>query len=106
MGQYLSKNRVERLAVVNNKWVNVILKDTTNSSGSGNPSMEKLWFAIGSVDTFERNLETAQMELQVRLCNYIPRRYLHTFLFSHLFIKHSWDLATIIPSVTPFEVAN
>ena len=81
MGQYLSKNRVERLAVVNNKWVNVILKDTTNSSGSGNPSMEKLWFAIGSVDTFERNLETAQMELQVRLCRNMQRRYLYRFLF-------------------------
>ena len=79
MGQYLSKNRVERLAVVNNKWVNVILKDTTNSSGSGNPSMEKLWFAIGSVDTFERNLETAQMELQVRLCRDILKRYQYTF---------------------------
>merc|ERR1719195_80620 len=74
-GQYLSKNRVERLAVVNNKWVNVILKDTTNSSGSGNPSMEKLWFAIGSVDTFERNLETAQMELQLDASQYVPIIY-------------------------------
>merc|ERR1719385_59864 len=75
VGQYLSKNRVERLAVVNNKWVNVILKDTTNSSGSGNPSMEKLWFAIGSVDTFERNLETAQMELQLDASQYVPVLY-------------------------------
>merc|ERR1719365_442060 len=75
VGQYLSKNRVERLAVVNNKWVNVILKDTTNSSGSGNPSMEKLWFAIGSVDTFERNLETAQMELQLDASQYVPIIY-------------------------------
>merc|ERR1719403_484815 len=75
VGQYLSKNRVERLAVVNNKWVNVILRDTTNSSGSGNPSMEKLWFAIGSVDTFERNLETAQMELQLDASQYVPIIY-------------------------------
>ena len=102
MGQYLSKNRVERLAVVNNKWVNVILKDTTNSSGSGNPSMEKLWFAIGSVDTFERNLETAQMELQVRLCRDIARRYQYTF-FCHLFIKHVGILMDLMVSLAGFR---
>ena len=66
VNQYLSKNRVDRLEVVNNKWVRVITRDTSNgNSGSGNPSIEKVWFAIGSVDTFERNLETSQMELQV-----------------------------------------
>merc|ERR1719322_128943 len=82
VGQYLSKNRVERLAVVNNKWVNVILKDTTNSSGSGNPSMEKLWFAIGSVDTFERNLENAQIELQFDAARYVPVLYKSQMEFS------------------------
>ena len=67
VNQYLSKNRVDRLEVVNNKWVRVVTRDTSNgNSGSGNPSMEKVWFAIGSVDTFERNLETSQMELQVQ----------------------------------------
>merc|ERR1719245_2680211 len=46
-----------------------------SNSGSGNPSMEKLWFAIGSVDTFERNLETAQMELQLDASQYVPIIY-------------------------------
>jgi len=76
VNQYLSKNRVDRLEVVNNKWVRVVTRDTSNgNSGSGNPSMEKVWFAIGSVDTFERNLETSQMELQLDASQYVPVMY-------------------------------
>merc|ERR1719419_1182124 len=63
VAQYLSKNRV------------VLNSGNGSNSGSGNPSMEKLWFAIGSVDTFERNLETAQMELQLDASQYVPVLY-------------------------------
>lgn len=34
-----------------------------------------LWFNIGSVDSFERNLENAQMEMGVEGSNFIPVIY-------------------------------
>lgn len=34
-----------------------------------------LWFNIGSVDSFERNLENAQMEMNIEPPNYIPVIY-------------------------------
>lgn len=34
-----------------------------------------LWFNIGSVDSFERNLENAQMEMNVEPPNFIPVIY-------------------------------
>lgn len=37
--------------------------------------MSTLWFNIGSVDSFERNLEVAQMELNFEPENYIPVIY-------------------------------
>ena len=43
----------QRLVVVNHKWVKVELRD-----GAGQPGDEgkQIWFTIGSVETFERNL--------------------------------------------------
>lgn len=48
----------------------IIFKHTfiTNSQGV-------LWFNIGSVDSFERNLEAAQTELGVEPVNYVPVIY-------------------------------
>lgn len=34
-----------------------------------------LWFNIGSVDSFERNLENAQMEMNIEPPNYVPVIY-------------------------------
>ena len=34
-----------------------------------------MWFNIGSVDSFERNLENAQMDMNVELANFIPVIY-------------------------------
>ncbi len=65
---YLSKGLVERLTVVNNKWVQVELRD-------GNPEGQTLWFTIGSVDTFERNLDNAQHDLQFDTSRLIPVLY-------------------------------
>lgn len=65
---HLSKGNVERLVVVNNKWVRVDLRD-------GNGSAERLWFSIGSVDTFERNLENAQLDLQIEPYKFVPVVY-------------------------------
>nr|XP_055047829.1 AFG3-like protein 1 [Misgurnus anguillicaudatus] len=55
--RYLGRGLVERLEVVNKQFVRVILvpeADTTESY---------VWFNIGSVDSFERNLEAAHYEL-------------------------------------------
>lgn len=34
-----------------------------------------MWFNIGSVDSFERNLENAQVELNVEAQNFVPVVY-------------------------------
>lgn len=34
-----------------------------------------MWFNIGSVDSFERNLENAQIELNVEAQNFVPVVY-------------------------------
>ena len=35
----------------------------------------QIYFTIGSVDTFERNLENAQLELQMDAAHYVPVLY-------------------------------
>ncbi|XP_076025877.1 mitochondrial inner membrane m-AAA protease component AFG3L1 [Genypterus blacodes] len=54
---YLGRGMVERLEVVNKQFVRVVLVPGADTEGS------YVWFNIGSVDTFERNLEGAHMEL-------------------------------------------
>jgi AFG3 family protein len=66
---YLSRGIVERLEVVNKKWVRIKLTPG-NSSAEG-----ILWFNIGSVDSFERNLENAQADLNIEAVNYVPVIY-------------------------------
>jgi len=67
---YLSKGIVEKLEVVNKKWVRVRLPSGNHVDG-GNT----VWFNIGSVDSFERNLENAQVELNVEAQNFVPVVY-------------------------------
>lgn len=67
LAQYLSRGNVERLEVVNNKWVKVVLSSAVDS--------ETLWFSIGSVETFERNLEHAQHELGIDPSRTVPVLY-------------------------------
>ncbi|EZA54978.1 hypothetical protein DMN91_008953 [Ooceraea biroi] len=76
---YLSKGIVERLEVVNKKWVRVKLLQGNTVDGSN-----ILWFNIGSTDTFERNLENAQLELNMGPENYIPVIYKNEFESSNL----------------------
>ena len=52
----LNSNTIEKLEVVNNKWVRVV-------RAAGNHDGKTLWFNIGSVDTLERNLEMLQREM-------------------------------------------
>jgi len=62
---YLMDKSVERLEVVNKKWVKVKLANR----------QEVPWFYIGSVDSFERNLESAQLENGVDSRDFIPVIY-------------------------------
>ncbi|XP_072492497.1 mitochondrial inner membrane m-AAA protease component AFG3L1 isoform X4 [Notamacropus eugenii] len=54
--------KVDRLEVVNKQFVRVI-------PTPGASSEKSVWFNIGSVDTFERNLESAQWELGIEAAN-------------------------------------
>ncbi|CAB1453181.1 unnamed protein product [Pleuronectes platessa] len=82
VNNYLSKGAVERLEVVNKRYVKVIFP-------AGKTAVDGyIWFNIGSVDTFERNLETAQYELGIEGGDRLPVVYSTesdgTFLLSML----------------------
>ncbi|XP_026005386.1 mitochondrial inner membrane m-AAA protease component AFG3L2 isoform X2 [Astatotilapia calliptera] len=82
VNNYLSKGVVDRLEVVNKRYVKVVF------SAGKTPADGYVWFNIGSVDTFERNLETAQYELGIEGENRLPVVYSTesdgTFLLSML----------------------
>ncbi|KAM4801584.1 mitochondrial inner membrane m-AAA protease component AFG3L1-like isoform X3 [Urocitellus parryii] len=65
---YLARGLVDRLEVVNKQFVRVI-------PSPGAPSERYMWFNIGSVDTFERNLESAQWELGIEPTNQVAVVY-------------------------------
>lgn len=67
---YLAKGIVDRLEVVNKRYVKVIFPP-----GKAPVDGQYVWFNIGSVDTFERNLETAQLELGIEGENRLPVVY-------------------------------
>ncbi|CAL1545488.1 unnamed protein product [Lymnaea stagnalis] len=67
---YLSSGMVEQVEVVNNKWVRVKFMP-----GSQIDASNTIWFTIGSVETFERNLEKAQMEMNLEPSNFITVVY-------------------------------
>ncbi|MGH0167357.1 UNVERIFIED_CONTAM: hypothetical protein FKN15_078028 [Acipenser sinensis] len=62
--------KVDRLEVVNKRYVRVIF-----TPGKLPVDGQYVWFNIGSVDTFERNLETAQLELGIEGENKLPVVY-------------------------------
>ena len=65
--QHLSRGTVEKLEVINHKWVKVY----SNSSITG----DVVWFSIGSVETFDRNLENAEQELGLDPSRSVPVTY-------------------------------
>ncbi|XP_053322160.1 AFG3-like protein 2 isoform X2 [Spea bombifrons] len=69
VNNYLSKDVVDRLEVVNKRYVRVIF------TPGKTPVDGYVWFNIGSVDTFERNLETLQQELGIEGENRLPVVY-------------------------------
>ncbi|XP_059190379.1 AFG3-like protein 1 [Centropristis striata] len=61
--RYIGRGVVDRLEVVNKQYVRVILVPGAYAEA------RHIWFNIGSVDTFERNLEAAHMELGLEPSN-------------------------------------
>ena len=82
MNNYLSKGSVEKLEVVNKKFVRVVL-----TGGSDSP----VFFNIGSVDSFERNLENVQIEMNIDPQNYVPVVYTTELEFA--------KVASVIPTL-------
>ncbi|KAK2834812.1 hypothetical protein Q7C36_015513 [Tachysurus vachellii] len=68
--RYLARGLVEGLEVINKQFVRVILVP-----GAHGTDGSYLWFNIGSVDTFERNLEAAHYELGLESSNTVPVVY-------------------------------
>ncbi|XP_074645083.1 mitochondrial inner membrane m-AAA protease component AFG3L2-like [Tubulanus polymorphus] len=66
LSNYLNRNVVDKLEVVNKKWVRVKMMPGTQIDSSNT-----VWFNIGSVEAFERNLENAQFELNVEPPNFV-----------------------------------
>ncbi|XP_062836615.1 AFG3-like protein 2 [Anolis carolinensis] len=70
VNNYLSKGVVDKLEVVNKRFVRVVF-----TPGKSPMEGQYVWFNIGSVDTFERNLETAQLEMGIEGENRLPVVY-------------------------------
>uniref|UniRef100_A0A183BI04 Apple domain-containing protein n=1 Tax=Globodera pallida TaxID=36090 RepID=A0A183BI04_GLOPA len=81
---FLEKNNVERLEVVDNKWVRVITRE---------PSQTVSFFNIGSVDTFERSLAQAQQHLNRETNEHVPVLY-----------KSEADIVAMIPHMLNFLI--
>ncbi|XP_058243645.1 AFG3-like protein 1 [Hemibagrus wyckioides] len=67
---YLARGLVQRLEVVNKQYVRVIPARDVNTS-----EVSYVWFNIGTVDTFERNLEQAERELGLEDPHKVPVLY-------------------------------
>ena len=60
---------MDKLEVVNKKFVRVKLNKENYVD------RDSLWFNIGSVDSFERNIESSQTELHIEPKNFVPVVY-------------------------------
>ncbi|XP_043923106.1 AFG3-like protein 2 isoform X1 [Protopterus annectens] len=69
VNMFLSKGVVDRLEVINKRYVKVVF------APGKSPVDGYVWFNIGSVDTFERNLENAQLELDIEGDKKVPVVY-------------------------------
>ncbi|KAB5565754.1 hypothetical protein PHYPO_G00245140 [Pangasianodon hypophthalmus] len=68
--RYLARGLVDSLEVINKQFVRVILVPGADASNGS-----YVWFNIGSVDTFERNLEAAHYELGLEPSNRVAVVY-------------------------------
>eukprot|EP00045_Choanoeca_perplexa_P016614 m.225511 g.225511 ORF g.225511 m.225511 type:complete len:761 (+) comp17309_c1_seq3:164-2446(+) len=66
---YLELGRVEKLVIANKNIVKVYTRDTTN------PQEPTAYFTIGSVESFERQLDQAQREMGIAPAQMLPVSY-------------------------------
>ncbi|XP_045193250.2 AFG3-like protein 2 [Mercenaria mercenaria] len=65
--QYIQTGAVLKIEVINKQWVKVILKQPVSG--------QTPWFTLGSVEQFEKNLEQAQLDLEISRANFVPVYY-------------------------------
>ena len=70
---YLTKNLVKKVTVVNNSIVEIELND--NGVQQSHQQQQKLYFTIGSVESFERNLREAQDKYDIPPQLRVPVHY-------------------------------
>ncbi|EMG51108.1 respiratory chain complexes assembly protein, putative [Candida maltosa Xu316] len=70
---YLTKNRVKKVTVVNNSYVEIELND--HGVHQGGQPQTKLYFTIGSVGSFEKNLRDAQDKYDIPPQLRVPVNY-------------------------------
>ncbi|KAI6203350.1 hypothetical protein M3Y94_00545900 [Aphelenchoides besseyi] len=87
--EFLEKGQVERLEVVDKRWVRVVTNQTTSYV---------YYFNIGSVDSFERSLAAAQHHLGIEADRQIPVLYK-----SEIDLKR--EIPTIISTIVPLLFA-
>ncbi|KAJ1554849.1 AAA ATPase afg3, partial [Nowakowskiella sp. JEL0078] len=87
--QLLDKGFVKSLEVVNNNTVRVYLHpDAPRPAGVSNlPNVAQYVFSIGSVETFEHNLEIAQLELEIPRKEMIPVSFTNEISTFSLFLN-------------------
>lgn len=88
---YLSKQMVKQLVVVNNSWVKVIL---FNNDALGTDSY--LYFNIGSLEQFEDNLIKAQDQLQIDNDSRVPIIYVRVGQWSRII----WQILPTVVMIT------
>lgn len=71
MQQFLQNNNVMQLEVVNNSWVRVVPLPNQQQAELG----AIYWFSIGSPEAFERNLQSIQDDMGVKLVDRVPVVY-------------------------------
>lgn len=85
--EYLNRGIIERIEVVNKKWVRVKL----NSA-----AQEYVWFNIGSPETFERNLENIQVQENIDPENFVTVVYKSEIEFMSAAVGLSQTLIPIL----------
>jgi len=76
---FLEKGDVDRIVIVNRTMARVFLKS--------DPTVSRLHFTIGSVESFERNVEQSQVDLGIDPAHYIPVIYVKESEWLKEFLK-------------------
>ncbi|CAD5119933.1 DgyrCDS8512 [Dimorphilus gyrociliatus] len=66
INNYLNRGSVEKLEVINKRWVRVKFQPGYQTDGN-----HTVWFNIGSVESFERNLENAQLDMNIEPSSFV-----------------------------------